>query len=94
VRQRNSAGKVFDFPLCRPGDDVQVTYASAGARPTARCDQFTVVDFYESKMSEYDSGFAFVPLKKLQQMRGMIDPQSGVDAGDDDPAQAQAGSES
>ncbi|MBW8885986.1 MAG: ABC transporter permease, partial [Planctomycetia bacterium] len=38
------------------------------------------VDFYESKMSEYDSGFAFVPLKKLQQMRGMIDPQTGVDA--------------
>ncbi len=80
VRQRNAEGKVFDFPLCRPGDDVQVTYASAGARPTARCDQFTVIDFYESKMSEYDSGFAFVPLKKLQQMRGMIDPQSGVDA--------------
>jgi lipoprotein-releasing system permease protein len=80
LRQRNAEGKVYDFPLCRPGDDVQVTYASAGARPTARCDQFTVVDFYESKMSEYDSGFAFVPLKKLQQMRGMIDPQTGVDA--------------
>src|SRR5262245_2981163 len=80
VRQRNSEGKVVDIPLVRPGDDVQVTYASAGARPTARCDQFTVVDFYESKMSEYDSGFAFVPLKKLQQMRGMIDPQTGVDA--------------
>ena len=31
-------------------------------------------------MSEYDSGFAFVPLRKLQQMRGMIDPQTGIDA--------------
>src|SRR5437764_9107829 len=31
-------------------------------------------------MSEYDSGFACVPLKKLQQMRGMIDPQTGIDA--------------
>jgi lipoprotein-releasing system permease protein len=39
-----------------------------------------VVDFYESKMSEYDSGFAFVPLRKLQQMRGMIDPTTGIDA--------------
>jgi lipoprotein-releasing system permease protein len=57
-----------------------VTYASAGARPTARTDQFTVVDFYESKMSEYDSGFAFVPLRRLQEIRGMIDPQTGVDA--------------
>jgi lipoprotein-releasing system permease protein len=80
VRQRNAKGQVFDFPLCRPGDDVQVTYASAGSRPTARCDQFTVVDFYESKMSEYDSGFAFMSLKKLQQMRGMVDPQTGIDS--------------
>ncbi len=80
VRQRNEEGKVLDYYLCRPGDDVQVTYASAGARPTARSDQFTVVDFYESKMSEYDSGFAFVPLRRLQEIRGMIDPKSGVDA--------------
>src|SRR4051794_15913005 len=80
VRQRNEAGKVLDYFLCRPGDDVQVTYASAGGRPQARSDQFTVVDFYESKMSEYDSGFAFVPLRRLQEIRGMIDPQSGVDA--------------
>jgi len=80
VRQRNAEGKVIDCFLCRPGDDVLVTYASAGDRPTAHSDQFTIVDFYESKMSEYDSGFAFIPLKKLQKMRGMIDPQTGVDA--------------
>jgi lipoprotein-releasing system permease protein len=80
VRQRNPEGKVLDYFLCRPGDDVQVTFPSAGTPPKAISDQFTVVDFYESKMSEYDSGFAFVPLKKLQQMRGMIDPQTGVDA--------------
>ena len=80
IRQRDSQGKVFDYPICRPGDDVQVTYASAGAHPTARSDEFTVVDFYESKMSEYDSGFAFVPLERLQDIRGMIDPQTGVRA--------------
>jgi lipoprotein-releasing system permease protein len=80
IRQRDSQGKVFDYPICRPGDDVQVTYASAGAHPTARSDEFTVVDFYESKMSEYDSGFAFVPLRRLQDIRGMIDPQTGVRA--------------
>lgn len=80
VRQRGADGKVVDCFVCRPGDDVQVTFASAGSPPKALTDQFTVVDFYESKMSEYDSGFAFMPLKRLQQMRGMIDPKSGKDA--------------
>lgn len=80
VRYRDREGKVSDTFLCRPGDDIQVTFASAGSRPTALMSDFTVVDFYESKMSEYDSGFAFVPLRKLQQMRGMIDPTTGVDA--------------
>jgi lipoprotein-releasing system permease protein len=80
VRQRDQAGKVQDFFLCRPGDDVRVTFPSAGTPPKAISDLFTVVDFYESKMSEYDSGFAFVPLRRMQEMRGMIDPQSGIDA--------------
>ena len=80
VRQRDQEGKVVDYFLCRPGDDVQVTYASAGSPPKALSDQFTVIDFYESKMSEYDSGFAFMPLRKLQESRGMIDAATGVDA--------------
>ncbi|MDX1945413.1 MAG: FtsX-like permease family protein [Pirellulaceae bacterium] len=80
VRQRDGEGKVQDFFLTRPGDDVRVTFPSAGTPPKAISDLFTVVDFYESKMSEYDSGFAFVPLRKLQEMRGMIDPQTGIDA--------------
>jgi lipoprotein-releasing system permease protein len=37
-------------------------------------DDFTVVDLYESKMSEYDSSFVFIPIRKLQELRGMIDP--------------------
>lgn len=80
VRQRDAEEKVQDFYLCRPGDDVRITFPSAGTPPKASSDYFTVVDFYESKMSEYDSGFAFVPLRRLQEMRGMIDPQTGVDA--------------
>jgi len=55
----------------RPGDDVQVTFPNAGAPPAPQHNTFTIVDFYESKMSEYDSGFAFVPLKSLQHFRGM-----------------------
>ncbi len=40
--------------------------------------KFTVVDMYESGMSEYDSTFAFCRLDQLQDFRGMIDPETGV----------------
>jgi lipoprotein-releasing system permease protein len=64
--------------LVLPGDDVKITFPTAGTPPKAVSDTFTVVDFYESKMSEYDSNFVFVPIASLQRMRGMIDPQSGL----------------
>ena len=64
--------------LCLPGDDVRLTFPTAGTPPRPIDDLFTVVDFYECKMSEYDSSFVFVPMQKLQQLRGMIDPQTGI----------------
>jgi lipoprotein-releasing system permease protein len=64
--------------LVVPGDDVKITVPTAGIPPKPESDTFTIVDFYESRMSEYDSNFIFVPLDKLQRMRGMIDPQSGT----------------
>ncbi len=63
--------------LALPGDDVKLTFPTAGTPPKAVSDDFTIVDLYESKMSEYDASFVFVPLEKLQQLRGMIDPQTG-----------------
>ena len=63
--------------LAMPGDDVRLTFPTAGTPPRPIDDLFTVVDFYECKMSEYDSQFVFVPIQKLQQLRGMIDPQTG-----------------
>jgi len=70
VRQRDtSTGQAKDFFLCRPGDDVKVTLPSAGAKPKPVHCNFTVVDVYESKMSEYDSNFAFMPLTELQALR-------------------------
>jgi lipoprotein-releasing system permease protein len=78
VRGREPDGKVQDFFFLRPGDDVQVTFPNAGAPPRGIDESFTIVDFYESKMSEYDSTFAFVPIEKLQHSRGMIDPRSGM----------------
>lgn len=73
-------GVVEDYFLCRPGDDVKITVPNATAPPKPVHDNFTIVDFYESQMSEYDSTFAFVPITALQQLRGMIDPQTGIGA--------------
>lgn len=73
---RDNSG--IDRFLVLPGDDVKITFPTAGTPPKAVSDTFTVVDFYESKMSEYDSNFVFVPIAALQRMRGMIDPQSGL----------------
>ncbi len=73
---RDSSG--LDRFLVLPGDDVKITFPTAGTPPKAVSDTFTIVDFYESKMSEYDSNFVFVPIASLQRMRGMIDPQTGL----------------
>ena len=81
VRHRDADDVVRDYFLCRPGDDVNLTFPTAppsGEAPTAESAKFTVVDLYESKMSEYDSSLAFVPLGELQRLRGMIDPQTRV----------------
>jgi len=78
VRHRNPDNSVMNYFLARPGDDVQITFPTSGQPPKAVTGTFTIVDCYQSKMSEYDSMFAFMPIEKLQQMRGMIDPESGV----------------
>lgn len=81
IRGRDAKGEVRDFYLCRPGDDVEVIFpnsACGGGPPKPVSSLFTVVDLYESKMSEYDASFAFVPLSKLQDLRGMFDPETKV----------------
>ena len=64
--------------LVVPGDDIKLTFPTVGQPPRAISDVFTIVDFYQSKMSEYDQSFIFVPLRKLQELRGMIEPRTGV----------------
>jgi lipoprotein-releasing system permease protein len=56
-----------------PGDDVKIVVPTAGTPPRDASDTFTIVDFYESKLSEYDTSYVFVPLEKLQTMRRMVD---------------------
>ncbi len=73
-------GSAEDHFLLLPGDDVTVTFPNApqGEPPKIISRNFTVVDFYQCKMSEYDSSFVFVPMRTLQELRGMIDPASGL----------------
>ena len=80
IRQRNPQGEVHDYYLCQPGDDVEVIFPNVGSSPKPVSAYFTVIDLYESKMSEYDAGFAFVPLERIQDLRGMIHPETGVTA--------------
>ncbi len=54
-----------------PGDDVKLTVPTVGRPPQPSSDNFTIVDLYESKMSEYDAKLVFVPIAKLQELRGM-----------------------
>ena len=57
-----------------PGDDFKLTFPTNSTPPVGITDSFTCVDLYESKMSEYDGRFLFIPLEKMQQLRGMADP--------------------
>ncbi len=66
-----------------PGDDVVLSFPNAadfqkGGKLTVIHDTFTVVDFYECKMAEYDASFVFVPLAALQEKRGMFDRATGI----------------
>ena len=71
-------GEKDEMFMIRPGDDIQVTLPTAGSNPQAVTQNCTVVDFYSSNMHEYDSSFAFMPLRKLQEIRQMIDPMTGA----------------
>lgn len=78
VRGRDANGEVVDHFYAQPGDDVRMMFPNASNETKVINQKFTVVDLYESGMSEYDSTFAFVRLDELQEARGMINPETGV----------------
>src|SRR5207244_4197190 len=57
--------------------DVVITTIS-GARLAPVYDRFTVVDYFKSEMSEYDSQYVFVPLEHLQKLRTMEDRVTSI----------------
>lgn len=78
TKHRDQADAVIDHFYCRPGDDVRMMFPNAADDTKVVNQKFTVVDLYESGMSEYDSTFAFVQLDRLQDYRGMIHPETGA----------------
>jgi lipoprotein-releasing system permease protein len=80
LRQDPRTGETHIERMVHPGDDVKISTVSAGSPPEPRHFFATVVDVYKSGMSEYDGNLVFCNLEYLQQMRGMIDPQSKTGA--------------
>ena len=57
-----------------PGTKVGLLFPKAGAsRSEGGYDTFTVVGYFKSGMSEYDSTHVYVPLERLQQVRNLKD---------------------
>jgi lipoprotein-releasing system permease protein len=77
INPETNKKEVHDKLLLIPGDDITLSFPTATLPIKFQSDNFTVVDLYESKMVEYDSQLVFVPIKKLQQLRGMFDSVSG-----------------
>ena len=69
-------GTTKDLFLAPRGAKIVLTFPSTGRTIEPRRDDFTVVGFFKSGMSEYDSSFVYIPIDRLQFLRGMGDGQS------------------
>lgn len=77
IKDENGKPLKEDHLCLIPGDDVTLTFPTAGDPPSGRYDRFTVVDLFESNAMDFDMNIVFVPIKVLQQLRGMVDPVTG-----------------
>lgn len=73
---RNHEGEDKFYLL--PGRDLTLTFPNCSIRPEGVTAHFTCTDLYESKMSEYDGSFVFVPMKDLQELRGMYNKANQI----------------
>ncbi len=63
-----------------PGDDIELSVPTAGSPPQIRRQLFTIVDLYESKLSEYDANLVFAPIETVQKLRELFDTTTGQGA--------------
>ncbi|MEW4487909.1 FtsX-like permease family protein [Thalassoglobus sp. JC818] len=66
-----ATGKTKMIYMVKPGQDVTLTTIKTG-KPEPASFKATVVDFFKSGMSEYDSNLVFCNLEQLQLARGML----------------------
>lgn len=59
-----------DVYVAPEGSKIILHFPKATTRPEAQTDEYTVVSYFKSGMSEYDSMQVYVPLERLQFMRG------------------------
>ncbi|MDB5350833.1 MAG: ABC-type transport system, involved in lipoprotein release, permease component [Planctomycetota bacterium] len=62
-----------DIFIAPRGAKIILSFVTAAREPKPASDSFAVVAFSKTGMSEYDSTHVYVPLKRLQQLRGMGD---------------------
>jgi lipoprotein-releasing system permease protein len=67
-----------DAYLAPQGSKISLLFPRAGNMREPGIDQFTVVGYFKSGMSEYDSTHVYVPLEELQKSRGLLRPGGGA----------------
>jgi lipoprotein-releasing system permease protein len=58
-----------DICIAPPGTQVGLMYPQAGRKPSLASDSATVIGYFKSGMSEYDSNHVYMPLAMMQRMR-------------------------
>ncbi len=76
-REKGANSKTVDKYLLQEGQEVILTTVG-GQKLAPVFDNFVVVDYFKSEMSEYDSQYVFVPLDYLQQLRTMPDRVTSI----------------
>ncbi|GAC1448085.1 MAG: hypothetical protein NVSMB9_30910 [Isosphaeraceae bacterium] len=64
-----------DVFVAPPGTKIGLVFPKAGHKPEASYDNYSVVGYFKSGMSEYDSSHVYIPLERLQKMRMLVDEQ-------------------
>ena len=75
IATMHRAGTNSDDFLIPRGMKVGIVYPKASKMPEPGYDNYTVVGYFKSGMSEYDSTHVYVPLERFQKMRLLFDEQ-------------------
>jgi lipoprotein-releasing system permease protein len=75
IATHHIAGSEDDQFIIPPGTRIGLGFPMSGYHREIGTDSLTVVGYFKSGMSEYDSRHVYVPLAELQKARGLIDEQ-------------------